>query len=650
MYIVEVGSGWMYLLTGQQLIIVPSHYRFQIEEGKTIAAHVAFNREYVMVEDIKDDRRFSRGSGFHNDIAESILCVPVVTPDGDCFAVFELVRSEYDEPFSKEDLKIVIVLTGWMGAAIHQNLQRVAMTKQEILHDQLLHITKSYYTGSITTTKMITELVALAKETVDVHRGSFYVIDKSKDELTADVYEEGLDEYNYQLIKKNLPIKPLRRDRGVVTIVAKSGLTIKVKDPARDPRISKEPELKSGIPIRSLLCMPITGHGGLVGIVKLLNKRYGYFTKNDEAIMKIFGIYASCCLQYNTLKQRAKKLDLINIIHDRILNLLLIPCRHEQYHAKRVNVVAPSGFLDFRWYIPEGIFNHAPYLATHMIRDLIGTSDIDYNNMTNFMLVVRKLYRNNPYHNFEHAFNFMHSMYNILKRNAHIFSPMEIKALLIAAICHDIDHGGCTNNYLILTNDVIYQLYHDAPWENYHYIVSARIIQIYDLFKYNSRNQKIFLNEVKEAILSTDLQQHFRNRKTLFTVVNDQLFDFSNTIHRSLMKGLMMTVCDLSAQCKPFHIARRITENVYREFYDQGDREKNMGIVPLSMMDREKENLIPEDQIHFISVIVSPATELLRSLMPNTVDLNKECRNLQSSWQDILDSRDRKSRKKKLSD
>lgn len=75
-----------------------------------------------------------------------------------------------------------------------------------------------------------------------------------------------------------------------------------------------------------------------------------------------------------------------------------------------------------------------------------------------------------------------------------------------------------------------------------------------------------------------------------------------------------------------------------------------MGIVPLSMMDREKENLVPEDQIHFISVIVSPATELLRSLMPNTVDLNKECRNLQSSWQDILDSRDRKSRKKKLSD
>lgn len=65
-YIVEEGTGEMYLLTRQQLIIIPSHYRFQIEDGKTIAAHVAFHREYVMVEDIKEDPRFSKGTGFHS--------------------------------------------------------------------------------------------------------------------------------------------------------------------------------------------------------------------------------------------------------------------------------------------------------------------------------------------------------------------------------------------------------------------------------------------------------------------------------------------------------------------------------------------------------------------------------------------------------
>ncbi|XP_044757857.1 cAMP and cAMP-inhibited cGMP 3',5'-cyclic phosphodiesterase 10A-like [Coccinella septempunctata] len=648
-YVVDEGSEEIYVLTKQQLIIIPSHYRFQIEEGKTIAAHVAFNREYVLVEDIKEDPRFPMGTGFHNLIAESVLCVPVVTLDGDCLAVFECIRSQYDEPFGKAELKTVIVLSGWMGAAIHQNMQSVAMRKQEVLHNQLLNITKSYYEATITTTKMLTNLVALSKETIDVSRGSFYVINKDEEEMTADAYEEGLDEYQYQLIKKKQKLKPLVKDRGILTMVAKSGYTINVKDPSKDPRINNEPELRRGKTIKSILCMPIMGNRGLLGIVKLLNKRYGYFTKNDEAILKVFGSYASCSLQYNTLLEKSNKLELLNKIHERMLNLLLVPCKHERHYAKHAKIVTPSHFLDFRWYIPDEIMQHAPFLAAHMIKDVSGNdNDINYNNLMNFMLVARRLYRNNPYHNFEHAFNFMHCMYNILKRNLRLFSPMEIKALLISSICHDIDHGGCTNNFLILTNDNLYQLYNDSPWENYHYLVTVKLIEVnasfqkYDIFQHNKRNNKSFLEEIKEAILSTDLQQHFKNRKILFTTINDHSYEITNTIHKSLLKGLMMTVCDLSGQCKPFSVAKRITENVYREFYDQGDQEKKMGIIPLSMMDRDKENLVPEDQIQFISVIVVPATEMLKTILPNTYELNTECRLLQSAWQDIIQSRQRK--------
>lgn len=157
------------------------------------------------------------------------------------------------------------------------------------------------------------------------------------------------------------------------------------------------------------------------------------------------------------------------------------------------------------------MLNQAPYLAAHIVNDLcVGVRDIDQENLMNFMLVVRKLYRNNPYHNFEHAFNFMHCMYNILKRNLHMFSPMEvklnvpsffgnltniryfqIKALLISSICHDIDHGGCTNNFLLITNDVVYQLYNDSPWENHHYNVTVRLLQVNIFSKTRSFNLTI---------------------------------------------------------------------------------------------------------------------------------------------------------------
>lgn len=46
--------------------------------------------------------------------------------------------------------------------------------------------------------------------------------------------------------------------------------------------------------------------------------------------------------------------------------------------------------------------------------------------MMQFILSARKLYRNNPYHNFEHAFNVCHCMHAILRRNLKKFSVIEV--------------------------------------------------------------------------------------------------------------------------------------------------------------------------------------------------------------------------------
>lgn len=61
------------------------------------------------------------------------------------------------------------------------------------------------------------------------------------------------------------------------------------------------------------------------------------------------------------------------------------------------------------------------------------------------------------------------------------------------------------------------------------------------------------------------------------------------------------------------------------EFYNQGDIEKTMGLLPLSMMDREKQYMVPEDQVQFLTVVVKPCTELLKLLLANTEELYDEC-------------------------
>lgn len=65
-----------------------------------------------------------------------------------------------------------------------------------------------------------------------------------------------------------------------------------------------------------------------------------------------------------------------------------------------------------------------------MVKDLCDDGNLNHDNLIKFMLSARKLYRNVPYHNFDHAFNFMHCMYNILKRNKTTFSSFEVSTYL----------------------------------------------------------------------------------------------------------------------------------------------------------------------------------------------------------------------------
>lgn len=67
-----------------------------------------------------------------------------------------------------------------------------------------------------------------------------------------------------------------------------------------------------------------------------------------------------------------------------------------------------------------------PQYVLHMVTEVVNVKDIDLHKMMEFILTVRKCYRNNHYHNFEHAFNVAHCMYNILWRNLEKFSNLEV--------------------------------------------------------------------------------------------------------------------------------------------------------------------------------------------------------------------------------
>ena len=64
-----------------------------------------------------------------------------------------------------------------------------------------------------------------------------------------------------------------------------------------------------------------------------------------------------------------------------------------------------------------------------------------------FMMWISKVashYRDNPYHNFQHVVHVLHAVYMILMTTeaSKCLTRVDQLALLIAALCHDIDHDG----------------------------------------------------------------------------------------------------------------------------------------------------------------------------------------------------------------
>lgn len=53
------------------------------------------------------------------------------------------------------------------------------------------------------------------------------------------------------------------------------------------------------------------------------------------------------------------------------------------------------------------------------------------------------------------------------------------------------------------------------------------------------------------------------------SVLNEGHLDWENSLHKSYIRSIMMTAADLSGQGKPYEIAKRLVENVLKEFYDE---------------------------------------------------------------------------------
>ena len=150
----------------------------------------------------------------------------------------------------------------------------------------------------------------------------------------------------------------------------------------------------------------------------------------------------------------------------------------------------------------------------HGLIDIFG---LDEMKLYRFLMKVESKYSNdNPYHNATHAADVLQTL-NVLLCVTELvneLSALEIMAILIAAIIHDIDHPGVNNGLLCETMDKMALVYNDASvLENHHLSTFFLMLQDPEVNLFDGLDKaqmKVVRKVIIMGVLATDPAKHFK--------------------------------------------------------------------------------------------------------------------------------------------
>lgn len=278
------------------------------------------------------------------------------------------------------------------------------------------------------------------------------------------------------------------------------------------------------------------------------------------------------------------------------------------------------------------IDNHFDYIITMLYDyDLINKYQIDYTTLMNFLTKVKQGYSNwnNPFHNFMHGFNVMHGVYMLLSCTpaGTYFSSHQILALLLAALCHDIDHRGRSNTFEVNSRSVVANTHLDeSVLEKHHAAMTFTILGEENsdiLAKLNRKKYLAIRKLIILAILSTDMTKHLRiieDSKNRFLQLGTQKMG-SKDNDIEMLAGLLVHCGDLFHPCKTFENYEIWSILVTQEFTDQYNEEVELDLpITTFFKDLDKPVVYYSNEIGFLGYIVKPLWESLQMFLSPDID------------------------------
>lgn len=268
--------------------------------------------------------------------------------------------------------------------------------------------------------------------------------------------------------------------------------------------------------------------------------------------------------------------------------------------------------------------------------DLLRKFSIPEDVLISFLAEIQGGYHTNPYHNSMHAADVLQVFHFIVAKGGlgDYLSDEDILAGMTSAIIHDYDHPGLNNAFQINTQSYLATLYNDrAVLENHHCAQAFELMRTKDfnIFQNLSRDQHSEVRETMiDMVLATDMGQHskivgkFKN-----LLENGSTFSSKNDVRVAL--EIAIKIADVSNPIRPRKLYLKWAQRISEEFYNQGDKERDLGLEISPFMDRTKPSL-SNLQIAFIAYLVIPMIQSYCLFLPKMEFCRSFLDNNRSYW------------------
>ncbi|OQR93888.1 3'5'-cyclic nucleotide phosphodiesterase [Achlya hypogyna] len=610
-----------------------------------IAGLVARTGQVVTTNDAARHPAFDKDMDTKTGFAtKKLLCVPVKDPEGNILAVVEAINKRDGMDFTIEDTLFLSYIAEAAGISLHKSY----LHNEVIISKKLaeIRLTLSEFITSQTDIHRLTDLImAQGKTIMECDRFGFLLVDHLKNELwiTSTNLQDGEEITIRQPIYK-----------GISGLVATTGDTVCTRDAYTHNLFDPTHDSMTGYRTKSVLCMPVfeenvPSNPKVVAVAMCINKLQGdqviAFNSDDRATMGRFckeiqyalgKLSLEVCYYKVVSDKRTSGSD--EVTEAGIISSLL------QKHSRRVSnsntsentkrevlqtdvfgrdveVVSRPELDAWDLDILSFSFSEVMVSAQALFRayGFVDQYFIAPEKLQAFVASVAQHYRTNPYHNFYHGFQVMHAAHIQMKLFARKLLPsLDIFSVLIAALCHDVDHPGNNNDFEVKCVSSIALTHNDdAVLERHHCRVTFIILNTPStniLEKLSPEGFRQVRRNIIRCIMATDMTNHFPQVKVIENMSRAQWTEPSNRLF--LMESIVHS-CDLSAQALPFKLALRWGERALDEFQNQAKEELDMQLPVAPFMENLDSKATRYNvQANFICYVLQPMWQGLSSVAP----------------------------------